>query len=54
MRSGKPAQSSFSARFNRACRVDVLDLYVFARLSAVREITEDWIRANGHRMHSDT
>lgn len=49
---GKPTQNSFSERFNRTYREEVLDLYVFFRLSEVREITERWLKEyNEERPH---
>ena len=36
---GKPTQSSYVERFNRTFRDEVLNMYVFRRLSEVREIT---------------
>jgi len=41
---GKPTQNSFIERFNRTSREEVLDFYVFSRLSEVRKITEDWLK----------
>lgn len=37
---GKPTQNSFIERFIRAFREEVLDLYIFSRLSEVREIID--------------
>ena len=49
---GKPTQNSFIERFNRTYREEVLDLYVFSRLSEVRDITEEWLRQyNEERPH---
>ena len=49
---GKPTQNSFIKRFNRTYREEVLDLYVFSRLSEVREITEEWLgQHNEERPH---
>ena len=49
---GKPTQNSYIERFNRTYREEVLDLYVFNRLSEVRAITEDFIREyNEERPH---
>ena len=49
---GKPTQNSFIERFNRTYREEVLDMYVFKRLSEVRNITERWINEyNEKRPH---
>jgi len=49
---GKPMQNSYVERFNRTYREEVLDLYVFSRLSEVRKITDDWIEQyNQERPH---
>ena len=40
---GKPMQNGFIERFNRTYREEVLDMYVFNRLSEVRDITERWL-----------
>lgn len=38
--------------FNRTYREDFLDLYIFSRLSEVREITDEWIaQYNQERPH---
>jgi len=49
---GKPTQNSYIERFNRTFRHEVLDFYVFSRLSEVREIVEDWLKQyNEQRPH---
>ena len=49
---GSPYQNGFIERFNRTYREDILDLYWFANLKEVRQITDDWIKLyNTERPH---
>lgn len=49
---GKPMQNSYIERFNRTYREEVLDMYVFSRLSEVRDITKNWLKEyNEERPH---
>ena len=49
---GKPTQNSYIERFNRTFRDEVLNYYVFSRLSEVRDIVDNWvIEYNEQRPH---
>lgn len=49
---GKPTQNSYVERFNRTFRDEILNFYVFSRLSEVREIVDNWIfEYNEQRPH---
>ena len=41
---GKPTQNSYIERYNLIYREEALHMYVFSRLSEVREITENWLK----------
>lgn len=50
---GKPIQNLFIERFNWTYRTEVLNLYVFHRLSEVKVITNNWIKEyNEERPHT--
>ena len=44
IKPGKPPQNAFIECFNRTCRTEILDFYLFRTLNEVREITERWFR----------
>ena len=49
---GKPTQNSYVERFNRTFREEVLNFYVFSRLSEVRTIVDAWVQEyNEQRPH---
>mgnify|MGYP001550001716 CR=1 FL=1 len=49
---GKPMQNGLIERFNKTYRTEVLDAWIFERLSQVREITQEWMwRYNHERPH---
>ena len=47
-----PTQNLFVEQFNRTYRDELLDFYIFRKLSEVREITDPWIEEyNRERQH---
>ena len=49
---GKPTQNSLIERFNRTFRQDVLDSYMFERLSDVRKYANAWAWMYNNQGHS--
>lgn len=43
IKPGKPKQSTFIERFNRAYRTEILDFYLFRSLNEAWEITARWL-----------
>lgn len=49
---GKPTQNAYVERFNRTFRTELLDAYLFDRISQVREMVADWMEIyNTERPH---
>ena len=48
----QPTQNSYVERFNRTFREEVLNFYVFSRLSEIRTIVDAWVQEyNEQRPH---
>lgn len=49
---GKPNQNAYIERFNRTCRTEILNAWVFTTLDEVRDLSEAWRRrSNTERTH---
>lgn len=42
IQSGKPTQNAYVERFNRLFREDILDAYLFEKISSVRVLSDKW------------
>jgi putative transposase len=52
VRPGKQKQKSHIGRFNRTCRDELVDPYLFRTIGEVRTMTEEWrSRYNNERPH---
>ncbi|WP_144340385.1 integrase core domain-containing protein [Snodgrassella communis] len=52
IQAGSPYQNGYVERFNRTCRTEVLDLYLFNSLEQARKVTEEWLTIyNTERPH---
>lgn len=49
IKPGKPMQNGFIERFNRTYREEVLDMYIFSKLSEVKEKTDFWIQEYNYK-----
>ena len=49
----KSNQNAIIERFNRSCRMEVLDSWLFTLLDEVREITHQWLRSNNEERSHD-
>jgi putative transposase len=54
IKPGKPIQNSHVERFNRTCRDEILNMYVFKNLTEVRELTEKWIAEDNEERPHDS
>ena len=49
----KPTQNSYIERFNKTCREELLDFFLFDSLMEVKEIAENWLKQyNKKRPHN--
>lgn len=49
IKPGKPMQNGFIERFNRTYREEVLDMYIFSKLSEVKQRTNFWIQEYNYK-----
>ena len=51
---GCPYQNAYVERFNRTCRDEISDCYIFNNLNEVKQFTEEWIELYHNKRPHDS